>query len=99
MLGVLNIGPIELLLVLGAAVLLFGGDLPDTARKLGRLMAKARSAANDLTRTVYEAERDAKAQLSAPPPSLLPDAEPEPEPGSDGDGDEDTPADPPPPDR
>ena len=97
MLGVLNIGPVELLLVLGAAVILFGGDLPDTARKLGRLMGKARSAANDLTRTVYEAERDEKAKLSAPPPSLSPPAEPKPEP--DSDGDEATPPDPPPEDR
>ena len=75
MLGMLNIGPIELLLVLGAAVLLFGGDLPETARKLGRLVARARAAANDITRTVYEAEREERAKILAPP--SVPDDGPE----------------------
>ena len=59
-LALLNIGPIEILLVLGAAVLLFGGDLPETARKLGSFMARARTAANDIRRTVYEAEAEEK---------------------------------------
>ena len=35
-LAFLNIGPLELLLLGAAAVLLFGGDLPDVARKAAR---------------------------------------------------------------
>jgi sec-independent protein translocase protein TatA len=68
-LALLNIGPIEILLVLGAAVLLFGGDLPETARKLGTFMARARSAANDIKRTVYEAEAEEKTIRQLPPVS------------------------------
>jgi sec-independent protein translocase protein TatA len=68
-LALLNIGPIEILLVLGAAVLLFGGDLPETARKLGSFMARARTAANDIRRTVYEAEAEEKTIRHLPPAS------------------------------
>ena len=50
MLAILNIGPIELLIVVGAAVLLFGGDLPDVARKAARMVARLRALSSELAR-------------------------------------------------
>ncbi|HZL99502.1 MAG TPA: twin-arginine translocase TatA/TatE family subunit, partial [Planctomycetota bacterium] len=62
-LGLLDVGPIEMLVLALAAIMLFGGDLPDIARRAGRIMGRLRGAANDLTR-----------QFDAPPDLLhLPD--------------------------
>ena len=76
-LGLLNVGPFELLLLVAVAVMLFGGDLPDAARKAGRLVARLRATASELGRAVYE-DGDPRAELpprrpggaaaSAPPP-------------------------------
>lgn len=49
-LAFLNIGTFELLLVLVVAVVLFGGDLPDVARKAARVVGRMRAMANDIGR-------------------------------------------------
>jgi Sec-independent protein translocase protein TatA len=49
-LGFLNIGPFELLIMAAAAVMLFGGDLPQTARKVARMVGRLRGMAADLGR-------------------------------------------------
>ncbi|MCB9898063.1 MAG: twin-arginine translocase TatA/TatE family subunit [Planctomycetes bacterium] len=50
LLAFLNIGTFELLVVLVVAVMLFGGDLPDVARKTARMVGKVRGMAQDLGR-------------------------------------------------
>jgi Sec-independent protein translocase protein TatA len=50
-LGLLDIGPWELLIVAIGAILLFGGDLPDVARRAGRTLGRLRSMAGDLARS------------------------------------------------
>jgi Sec-independent protein translocase protein TatA len=49
-LALLNIGPMELLIMAAAAVMLFGGDLPATARKAAQAVGRLRSLAADLGR-------------------------------------------------
>jgi sec-independent protein translocase protein TatA len=51
-LALLDVGPIEMLVVAIAAIMLFGGDLPDIARRAGQIVGKLRSAATDLTREI-----------------------------------------------
>jgi len=65
-LAILNIGPLELLLLGAAAVLLFGGDLPDVARKAARLAGRLRGMTNDLTREFKE-NTDFEDKLRRPP--------------------------------
>jgi Sec-independent protein translocase protein TatA len=70
----LDIGPIELLLVIAAAVMLFGGDLPDVARRAGQALGRLRATAQDLARhidappdlTRLPEERDDRATEAAP---------------------------------
>lgn len=62
MLGLLDIGPIEFLILVGAAVMLFGGDLPDVARRAGRAVARLREVASEFTRSI-----DAPSELRRPP--------------------------------
>ena len=66
MLAILNIGPLELLLLGAAAVLLFGGDLPDVARKAARMAGRLRGMTNDLTREFKE-NTDFEDKLRRPP--------------------------------
>ena len=49
MLGLLDVGPIEMLLLAVAAIMLFGGDLPDLARRAGQIVGRLRAAAHELT--------------------------------------------------
>jgi Sec-independent protein translocase protein TatA len=49
-LAIFNIGPIELLIMAAAAVMLFGGDLPATARKAARTIGRLRAMAAELGR-------------------------------------------------
>jgi sec-independent protein translocase protein TatA len=51
-LGLLDIGPIELLLLAAAAVMLFGGELPDMARRAGKALGKLRATARELSRQI-----------------------------------------------
>lgn len=55
-----GIGPFELLLLAALAVMLYGGDLPDMARKAGRLLARLRAISADLSRELHR----------PPPPGL-----------------------------
>ena len=48
--AIFNIGPIELLIMAAAAVMLFGGDLPATARKAARTVGRLRALASELGR-------------------------------------------------
>ena len=49
-LAFLNIGPFELIIMAAAAVMLFGGDLPQTARKAARMVGRLRGLASELGR-------------------------------------------------
>jgi len=51
-LALFDIGPMEFLVVIGAAIMLFGGDLPDVARKAGRTVRKLRTLAGEATRNL-----------------------------------------------
>ena len=51
-LGLLDVGPVEMLVLAIAAIMLFGGDLPDIARRAGQIVGRLRSAATDLTREI-----------------------------------------------
>ena len=51
-LALLDVGPIEMLVLAVAAIMLFGGDLPDIARRAGQIVGRLRSAATDLTREI-----------------------------------------------
>jgi Sec-independent protein translocase protein TatA len=48
-LGLLDVGPIEMLVLAVAAIMLFGGDLPDLARRAGQIVGRLRAAAHELT--------------------------------------------------
>ena len=48
----LDVGPIEMLVLAIAAIMLFGGDLPDLARRAGQFVGRLRSAAGDITREI-----------------------------------------------
>ena len=70
-----DIGATELLLVAALAVMLYGGELPDVARKAGSTMKRLRGVADDLKRQVQMppevAEiRDVKAELKKIPAQL-----------------------------
>jgi len=89
----LDIGLLELLLLVGLAIMLFGGDLPDTLRRAGRFVARLRGMAAELARDVDPQRGDTSEADRAPPfaPPALPgphdepaDAGPE-RAGSDGD--------------
>jgi Sec-independent protein translocase protein TatA len=70
-----DIGATELLLVAALAVMLYGGELPDVARKAGSTMKRLRGVADDLKRQVQMppevAEiKDVKAELKKIPAQL-----------------------------
>ncbi|MGQ0552352.1 MAG: twin-arginine translocase TatA/TatE family subunit [Planctomycetota bacterium] len=66
-LALLDVGPVELLIIALAAIMMFGGDLPDIARRAGRTVARWRAAANELARSV-----DTSTTPSAGPPLHTP---------------------------
>ncbi len=49
-LAIFNIGPLELMIMAAAAVMLFGGDLPVTARKAARTIGRLKALASELGR-------------------------------------------------
>ena len=53
-----DIGSGELMVILVMALLLFGGSLPDVARKLGRSVAELKRGLADSTRPLREAQED-----------------------------------------
>lgn len=62
-LAILGIGPLEWLVLLGGAVMLFGGDLPGKARKAAQFIGKWRAMVRDLSR-----EMDLHSTPTPPPP-------------------------------
>ena len=72
---IFDVGATELLLVAVLAVMLYGGDLPDVARRAGGTMKRLRGVADDLKRQVTtvppELEmKDVKAELRKIPHEL-----------------------------
>jgi len=63
-LAFLNVGTFELVVLAGAAILLFGGDLPDVARKAAVWVQKIRSLSTELSR---ELNRQVPPELKLPP--------------------------------
>ncbi|HTE05522.1 MAG TPA: twin-arginine translocase TatA/TatE family subunit [Planctomycetota bacterium] len=51
-LALFDIGPLEFMVLIGAAVMLFGGDLPDVARKAGRTVRKLRRLASEAAKNL-----------------------------------------------
>jgi Sec-independent protein translocase protein TatA len=68
-LALLDIGPFEFVLLAAAAVLLFGGDLPDVARKTARFLGKLRSLSSDLSQELQKTPHDLRppSELQRPP--------------------------------
>ena len=82
-LAIFNIGPLELMIMAAAAVMLFGGDLPVTARKAARTIGRLKALASELGREFSAADElpsrkdlqlDLKklVQLDDTPPVALP---------------------------
>lgn len=66
--GFLDIGPLELLLILAIALIVFGpGKIPEIAQKLGTMMRTLRKASYDLTSAVSK-EVDIKPEKPSPEP-------------------------------
>lgn len=65
-LAILGIGPLEWLVLLGGAVMLFGDDLPGMARKAARFIGKWRAMIRDLSREMNLHD------TPTPPPPLPP---------------------------
>jgi sec-independent protein translocase protein TatA len=71
-----DVGATELLVVAVLAVMLYGGDLPDVARKAGSTVKRLRGVADDLKRQVtmppeMQAEvREVKAELKKVPEAM-----------------------------
>lgn len=66
MLGVLNIGPWELLIILIIALLIFGpGKMPEVARALGKGIAELEKASSGLKRYLEEPLKEPKDKPSA----------------------------------
>jgi sec-independent protein translocase protein TatA len=68
-LGFLGFGFQEILLVAFVALLVFGGNLPDVMRQLGRTYAKLRQSLHELSQPVREEIRQLR---EVPPPSRRP---------------------------
>jgi len=73
MLAILNIGPLEWIVLLAGAIMLFGGDLPSVIRKLAQFLGRLRAMASDITREVnlhdYHAPPPHRPALPPPPPT------------------------------
>ena len=74
-LALLDVGPVEMLVLAIAAIMLFGGDLPDIARRAGQIVGRLRSAATDLTRQLHAPPDlyklpDPDDSIHRPPPAL-----------------------------
>lgn len=94
-LAILNIGPFEILIVAAAAVMLFGGDLPQTARKAAQMVARLRGIASDLGKDLTQETGGRKPFLPQEELKRLAGLEEDPEPHP-GIGEAAEPDDPPP---
>ena len=95
-----NIGPVELILILVIALVVFGpGKLPDVANSLGKSVREFRRAASDITEATKVDTESAAQPAATPGPNALADSSapnqlaepPAPKPAS-TDADGDTPA-------
>lgn len=73
----------ELLLVLFVALLVFGGKLPETARKVGHALSEFKRGMREELRKVEDGVRHDSATPEWRPPKVEPPAEPQPEPAPD----------------
>jgi Sec-independent protein translocase protein TatA len=64
----LDIGPWEFLVLAAAAVMLFGGELPDVMRRAGRFVAKLRGMAEEIGRSASLPEDLAQLPRDDAPP-------------------------------
>ena len=80
-LGLLDVGPMEMLVLGVAAIMLFGGDLPDIARRAGQMIGRIRAAANELTKQIDppadlfhlpDPDLEARRALQTPPLAATP---------------------------
>lgn len=62
-----GLGPFEMVVIGVIAVLLFGGNLPEVARKLGGSYRELRRGLNDVQQQFRVAEYEAKKTLAADP--------------------------------
>lgn len=75
--GFLDIGPLELLLILAIALIVFGpGKIPEIAHKLGAIVRTLRRASYDLT-TAVSKEVDTKPEKPSSEPKKTPPLKPE----------------------
>ncbi|MEM9368743.1 MAG: twin-arginine translocase TatA/TatE family subunit [Planctomycetota bacterium] len=72
-----GLSPFELAVIGVIAVVLFGGNLPEVARKFGTTYAQLRRNLNDVQQQFREAQAEATRAMSmdTPPPSLHDDDE------------------------
>lgn len=63
---IFNLGPMETVIILAVALLVFGGRLPDVARSLGRSFTQFKRGLRDIEEDVERSSRDV---LSEPPPA------------------------------
>ena len=59
-----GLGPFEMVVIGVIAVLLFGGNLPEVARKLGGSYRELRRGLNDVQQQFREVERETKQSLN-----------------------------------
>jgi Tat protein translocase TatB subunit len=78
--GFLDIGPLELLLILAIALIVFGpGKIPEIAQKLGTMVRTLRKASYDLTSAVSK-EVDIKPEKPSSQPEKMTLLKPESQP-------------------
>jgi len=65
-----SIGPQELFLILGIALIVFGPrKLPEIGKSMGKMMAEFRKASSDFKRTIEEEVEAEKRTAALPPPT------------------------------
>ena len=69
-----SIGPQELFLILGIALIVFGPrKLPEIGKSMGKMMAEFRKASSDFKRTIEEEVEAEKRGTALPPPASAPE--------------------------
>lgn len=74
--GLPNIGPLELIIILAIALLVVGpGRLPEMGNAIGRTIKEFRKASSDMTDAI-DPDKPAAAEKAPPPNTLTSEAEP-----------------------